>query len=295
MFNKKYFTKKFIIFALIVFIIFSAGVFIFISKTIKDIFIADEFGLKAPISEILDSNDFLGEDGKLMVQYAYRTKEKIETKENEVSRNNNSFTEYVGESESGKNHIYKLTTYSGANFAEKNGEWYQIEHATTTKEIFSRAIEPSFFAKLLGKKAWAETKTIYVGSGDGLVGYAPDNGSSWATIHDALTGNSFSFTGTQGAIAQSYENASGSSWYNIRRGFLPFDTSSIPVGSTINSATVSVYAVIVNDPDNDGDDWVNGSLGIVAYLDDNGIEVKLDEGGDRIKVPRQEWKHIKYI
>jgi ATP-dependent exoDNAse (exonuclease V) alpha subunit len=43
-----------------------------------------------------------------------------------------------------------------------------------------------------------------------------------------------------------------------------------------------------------GEDWVNGSLGIVTHLDKDGIEVKLDEGGDVVEVPRAEWKHIKY-
>lgn len=76
--------------------------------------------------------------------------------------------------------------------------------------------------------------------------------SSWDLVHDE--------TGIAGVAVTGKAPTSlfiSSSQYRIGRLFLSFDTSRIPSGSVIDSATVRIYVVSKSNVDNDGDDWMN--------------------------------------
>ena len=101
------------------------------------------------------------------------------------------------------------------------------------------------------------TSTFYSGAGDGWTDTYPGY-ATWATGHDLTSAPAgrVSYTGSGEEGFATVGNPDGTNTY-IRRGYLPFDTSSLPDGDDISSATLSLWVVTVLDGDNDGDDWIN--------------------------------------
>ena len=104
---------------------------------------------------------------------------------------------------------------------------------------------------------------------DGHVQYAtaagsesPCLGAIWNSAHDSSSGTSASDSATTASVvAYATQNqVSQTQWVcevEITKGFLLFDTSSIPDSATIDSATVSVYVTAKTNNDNDGTDYIN--------------------------------------
>lgn len=94
----------------------------------------------------------------------------------------------------------------------------------------------------------ADTVTSYYASaGDG---YAEASSTTWDLTHDHA-GSSADYTSTTTRVSV----GKFTNW-NIRRSFFPVDTSGIPDGATINSATFYAKCSSVNDnEDDDGDDF----------------------------------------
>lgn len=104
-------------------------------------------------------------------------------------------------------------------------------------------------------KIGTTVSTFYSGSGDGYSAIW-ESTSSWATVHDALTGNDTSATGTNFYAGISQHQTTGSKT-TIGRMFLPFDTAAIPDTDTVTAATLTVYSTGTTfNGDNDGDDFV---------------------------------------
>lgn len=82
-------------------------------------------------------------------------------------------------------------------------------------------------------------------NGDGEVWVS---GASWSAAHDATSGTAEVNT-TPSAVYSEPGTFMG-------RIFLPFDTSSLPDNATITSATLRVFVTVVNDNDNDGNDFI---------------------------------------
>ncbi|MCC7356744.1 MAG: VCBS repeat-containing protein [Candidatus Doudnabacteria bacterium] len=87
-------------------------------------------------------------------------------------------------------------------------------------------------------------------AGDGAIYH---QSSSWDTAHDASVGSYASFT-VNNFYVRAGKNTSTSN--RIERGFLPFDTSSLPDSANITSAKLKVYVYSKLNNDNDGTDWV---------------------------------------
>jgi hypothetical protein len=102
----------------------------------------------------------------------------------------------------------------------------------------------------------ASPETYYSGAGDGYVSYGGSSTQTWATVHNATSGDVASYTDTY-SHAESYEDSEGTNWNGIVRSFLPFDTSLLPDGATITAANLSIYVSATVDEDNDGYDYVN--------------------------------------
>jgi hypothetical protein len=121
----------------------------------------------------------------------------------------------------------------------------------------------------------ASPETYYSGAGDGYVSYGGSSTQTWATVHNATSGDLADYTGTY-TIAESFEDSVGTNYYGIVRTFLPFDTSGLPDGATITAANLSIYVTATVNSDNDGYDYIgvvqttqasNSSLVIGDYND----------------------------
>lgn len=97
------------------------------------------------------------------------------------------------------------------------------------------------------------TLTVYSGAGDGFVGSGSK--TTWDAAHDDTTGSDVGYsTNTDRPTAGSFGGASN---YNIRRGFIPLDTSSLPGGAIVTTATLDLYIQHLIDADNDSQAYVS--------------------------------------
>ena len=213
-----------------------------------------------------DIIDFIvtGNGPDALVTYAYRGEplpEKLATDEIVEKRTESSYTRFLGPKTTGSRELlFETISYARKTFIERDGKWYYIEHDTVSKDHFDAALNPlSFFIVV----AHAATETIYSGVGDGYVYYTGTAAcaADWNTVHDAATGvdgyggTPFDYTSTTAPVAS--ESVTGEvPACMIRRAFLPFDTSSIPAGSIISSATLNVYVTAKTNSDNDGTDYI---------------------------------------
>lgn len=83
---------------------------------------------------------------------------------------------------------------------------------------------------------------------DGVVYYQP-SGKTWAEIHDAATGDGFSFVSGQMCGIRIFKWTGG--FMSMWRSFFPIDTSSIPDTADITSATFGCYTTGKTDQFND--------------------------------------------
>jgi RHS repeat-associated protein len=94
------------------------------------------------------------------------------------------------------------------------------------------------------------TATFYPQAGDGSIF---KTGTTWADAHDATTGTTVSATATTLYVDTAKES---STTLRVSRGFIPFNTASLPDNATITDAKLKVYVSSKTDNDNDGDDFV---------------------------------------
>lgn len=79
------------------------------------------------------------------------------------------------------------------------------------------------------------TDNVFSGAGDGIVRRTGQ--ASWAAAHDDTAGTAADATSTTGQVLC---QPSADGGWRIDRGFLPFDTSTLPDGITIDSATLNI-------------------------------------------------------
>lgn len=174
------------------------------------------------------------------VKVAYSTDTVVPYLEEEVveKRTPSSQTVLVSENPDGSK-TYKLIAYAVANFYPDpaDGQWKQVEYATTTQDIFNKAMG---FGGLV-RKAFADTASIYAGSGDGLI-YNDEGFNGWDVTHDALAGDSALSTFLGAGVVR------GDQVLTLRRiiyrGFIPIDTSSIDNDATISSASLFMWPTL---------------------------------------------------
>ncbi len=134
--------------------------------------------------------------------------------------------------------------YSAPTFERVGDKWYTVETATTTEISFFRQTKLTVLDKakeLLGQEVFAVD--YYAGAGDGYVAYSGNaTDEDWSIVHSATDGNTLDYLSSTGVIGV-YRFA----YSDIFRGFLPFNTSAIPSGATISSASLYVYVASKND------------------------------------------------
>ncbi|HEX5774403.1 MAG TPA: hypothetical protein VFY28_00355 [Candidatus Paceibacterota bacterium] len=187
-------------------------------------------------------HEVIGEGRGAVVSYSYAGEPlpaKLTQDEVVERRTSSSYTRDLGtDPASPDNHRYEAVTYARAAFVNRNGTWHYVEYDTAPKEVFDSAKKPPFSRLLAAPVAWAQS-SFFAGAGDG---YAERSGdSTWSTAHDSGTATGGSPTAITMTVAAVAVTAKGTT-YTIDRGFLPFDTSSIPSSAIIQAATLNAYA-----------------------------------------------------
>lgn len=208
---------------------------------------------------ILETTPF-EERGRSLVFYTYlgeKLPEKLASDEVVERRTSSSYTRLLipqHENTAQKEMTLETRVYPQKTFIQRGGEWYYLEYGHTTREAMEKHQAQNSLQAFFAQVAYAVD--IFAGSGDGFV---RAEGSDWATPHDAAVGSSFQSTSTVFVVGSEFVDIKGA-FIGIHRGFLPFDTSSIPVSAVISAATLSAYATTSGSSsstiDNDGDDYI---------------------------------------
>ena len=277
MFNqlRRYQSYFIAVFLLAILIFFGFGLFQEYQKNQEISQLAENLKLKAPTDKIIQYTEYDSNGQPLsnpsdnssdnVVQYLYQTDQIVPPathhglKEDVSQRTSNTqiflkSQEQISEDKIKNTYVGKF--YSGIAFSNDDGRWYRVESATTTKTAFLKQINPTLLAnakKLLGQPVFAIAYNP--SAGDGYVGF--DSAFNWLITHNSLSGstgdNDYLGPNIYTRVAETGNNDD----YLIYRSFLPFDTSSIPTGSSIVSASLSIYVSAKTNTDNDATDYIN--------------------------------------
>lgn len=152
----------------------------------------------------------------------------------------------IGENYTRTGNTYKI--FTGKKYHKSSDLWFNVKYATTTLAEFQKYMpETVGLLKYIIKPAHAQSP-IYTDSGDGTV-YVTGVGT-WDAARDAITGT---INDTQLLCRIGYPGSN----YQIGRGFLPFDTSSLNDSDTVASGSVFIYGYDGYDNCNDANGYVN--------------------------------------
>jgi hypothetical protein len=107
--------------------------------------------------------------------------------------------------------------------------------------------------------------TVYSMAGDGKIAYFASTGAGqaqWDAVHDTAVGNAPDYTSANRVNFAA--SGLGGSGIFLARGFLPFDTSSLPANAVITSASMGLFVTGTSDTLNDGNDFVTVTRGYEA-------------------------------
>lgn len=144
------------------------------------------------------------------------------------------------------------TTYKDFDEAIELRSTKSLTYKISDNKFISKIYSTDIFSKKISwlryfiDTAYAVDDSFYSELKDGTVGYLAS--PVWSTSHDATTGGQAYGDASQGILACTGKWSN----YEIWRGFLPFDTSSLPDDAVIDSATLYVYVYAHNDATGDG-------------------------------------------
>ncbi len=226
--------------------------------------------------EILKGRDIIeysteGKEESALISYTYvgeQLPEKLTPDEVVGKRTESSFTRLLGYENKGtpqEKMILSAVIYPQQAFTSRGSDWYNVEYGETSKDAFDEAAKQQPLEAFFWTKAHAASLSAFSGAGDGYAtsvdfatGTCAGSQAAWDATHDATSAtsgvNSTAVTfiiGIVGGIA--YKDP----FCEIDRGFLPFDTSSLPASAVVTAATLSLnVAGVPTDGINDGSDYV---------------------------------------
>ena len=129
----------------------------------------------------------------------------------------------------------------------------RLEFYSEGSNHYYRKIVPKEFLATATYPVYTDaTTTFLAGTGDGWV--QKKNSPNWDITHDAASGSKVDYTLGSTFLARAGITSDGD--YIITRGFLPFDTSSLPDTASISAAVLDLYITGLENGDNDGDDFI---------------------------------------
>jgi hypothetical protein len=223
--------------------------------------------LKSKPQDVIYSEAYKTASGTDAVKYAYLTEEVPVAPGEAIDRRTpNSQTKVLDTKQEGTKKIETLNTrfFSKPQMYQENGKWRQIEYATTTSEVFSMSgaipyIQRRELAEQLlpGTPVYATVSTYYpdpnveTSSVDGHSDCSATDGSDagWGTCYPATSGTGADDSGIYLTAAVSHYRSGDlcppyecyDYTYGISRGFMLFNTASLPDSSVISAATISLY------------------------------------------------------
>ena len=207
---------------------------------------------------------------------------------------------------------WQVSNNGGASYTNISGATsaaYTLTAGLSENGDLYRAVFSSFVgsattaaAKLtVSSSASGGTLTVYSLAGDGRVRDFGDPGiglSQWNTVHNAASGNEADYTSADRAnlvgTGALFGPAAGQDGVDIMRGYLAFDTASIPANAVITSATVGLYVTGKDDSISDGNDFIaivqgfqasGNSLVVGDYSKAGNAIDNPTEGSNRLSIP----------
>ncbi len=229
-------------------------------------FDAPELRLRAPVDRHLGTREI--SDG--IVRYAYRTDENVDdlpASEETRARAKAAGVAVKGEIKSQRTKHARVFATDKPNtfvaeivsgdpqyYEDEKGGWWVADYGITTADSYeaqkrAQGGSPGILEAIVGflfpKRARADTGTFYpdpdpeTSSVDGYV--YKDHSSNWNSVHNATNGINANSDAAEIIVSDELGVASGALDYGIRRGFLLFDTSSLPDSVPVIDATLSLY------------------------------------------------------
>lgn len=194
------------------------------------------------------------------VTYSYagaRLPDKLVDDEDVSRRTENSYTRDLGEATG--LHTYQAVIVQHPVYVKEIGGWHYRETATTTETAFYQAHPERALARMFSTAvAYAASFSGFSTTADAdvstsLVGGIGDP-VDFSFCMDEVWGQSSSNTDLT-ILVRSQGSTAGNGSCNIHVAHLPFDTSSIPLGSSVSAGTLSVYVTAKSG--NDGGDLID--------------------------------------
>ncbi len=192
------------------------------------------------------------------VTYSYlgdKLPEKLASDEVLEARTESSWTRRI--STEGEQAHYELRAFPQKVFYKKGNDWYNREYGQVSKKVFDKVRKQKPLQAFFMTRVLADT--LYSGSGDGNV--LNQNGSgqcstTWSATQSAGSGTLVDVSSTYSYVQAQSLNIK-TLYCIISRSYLPINTSSIPSGAVVSSASLYLYATsTVSDGNNDGNDYV---------------------------------------
>lgn len=179
-------------------------------------------------------------------------------------------------------------SYSGTALASSTTYYWRIAFSDDDGATGAWSTGTSTFSLAASAGGGGGTTTFFAHSGDGYVrnGWLAD---TWANVRGASSGSLWNSSSTEFSVHSGFD--SGTTQYVNMRGFIPFDTSSLPDDAVVTSATLHLYASSFPGGNGTTTGIVLGTPASTTNLAlGNYDQIGSTEGTDRVSVTTTGWK-----